>query len=82
MSRQIKITKYQGNTRYSVHVIDSYGTEHHIGHLGTNITSIIEIDVLAEEIWENEVKPKKDLLANAIKECIEIDKKAGRRAIL
>ena len=36
----------------------------------------------AEEIWENEVEPKEDLLANAIKECKEIDEKAGRRAIL
>ena len=48
MNRKIIISKYEGNTRYSVHVIDSYGTEHHLGHLGTNITSIIEIDVLAE----------------------------------
>ena len=82
MSRQIKITKYEGNTNYSIHVVDSYGTEHHLGYLGTNITSIIEIDVLAEEIWENEVEPKEDLLANAIKQCKEIDKKNGMRAIL
>jgi len=77
MSRKIKITKYQENTHYSVYVIDSYGTEHHLGYLGMNLT-IKDIDRLSEEIWSNEVKPKEDLLGKAIKECIEIDRKAGR----
>tara|TARA_R110002012_G_scaffold142758_1_gene300883 strand:- start:505 stop:759 length:255 start_codon:yes stop_codon:yes gene_type:complete len=79
MSRKIIIDKYQGNTHYSVHVTDSYGTEHHLGYLGkTHFLTFTEIEVLAEEIWANEVEPKKDLMANAIKECIEIDRKAGR----
>ena len=33
MSREIKINKYEGNTCYSVSVIDSYGKEHHLGYL-------------------------------------------------
>jgi len=94
MSRKINISKYEGNTQYSVHVTDSYGKEHHLGYL-----SDLTIDELkycnqprkvtqqniieqAEEIWGNEVKQKEDLLANAIKQCKEIDKKAGRQAIL
>ena len=28
------------------------------------------------------IKPEKDLMANAIKECKEIDEKSNRRAIL
>ena len=78
MSRKIIIDKYQGNTQYSVHVTDSYGTEHHLGYFGqTYYLTLAEIEVLAEEIWANEVKPKEDLMASAIKECIEIDKKNG-----
>ena len=30
ISRKIIIDKYQGNTHYTVHVIDSFGQEHHI----------------------------------------------------
>ena len=95
MSRKITISKYEGNTQYSVHVIDSYGTEHHLGYLSdltidelkflnypTNGHTMLTVIEQAQEIWENEVKPKKDLLANAIKECKEIDEKASRRAIL
>jgi hypothetical protein len=79
MSRKINITKYQGNTHYSIHVIDSFGQEHHLGYLGlTHSINMEDIDKMAEEIWSNEVKPKEDLLGKAIKECIEIDRKAGR----
>ena len=28
-------------------------------------------------LWQNEVKPEKDLLGNAIKECIQSDKDRG-----
>tara|TARA_Y100001963_G_C6689994_1_gene404179 strand:+ start:425 stop:679 length:255 start_codon:yes stop_codon:yes gene_type:complete len=78
MSRKIIIDKCRGNTHYSVHIIDSYGTEHHLGYyrdLPSEILSEIEAD--AEMLWQNEVKPKEDLMANAIKECIELDKKRG-----
>ena len=86
MSREIKIHKFEGNTQYSVHVIDSYGKEHHLGYL--NDLTIDELKFLnyptdgftnkniieqAEEIWSNEVEPKEDLMANAIKECIQSD---------
>ena len=80
MNRKITIDKYQGNTHYSIHVVDSYGVEHHLGYCKSYI--IDDIERQAEEIWENEVEPKEDLLANAIKECKEIDEKANRRAIL
>ena len=71
--REIKITKHEGNTHFSVYVIDKYGTEHHVGyykHIYTN-----KIWEKAQLIWQNEVKPEVDLLANAIANCIEIDKK-------
>jgi hypothetical protein len=71
--REIKITKHEGNTHFSVHVIDKYGTEHHVGyykHIYTN-----KIWEKAQLIWQKEVKPEVDLLANAIANCIEIDKK-------
>ena len=70
--RQIKINKYEGNTHYSVSVIDSYGKEHHLGYYKQY--SIYNIEKIAEEIWANEVEPKVDLMAEAIKECIKIDK--------
>ena len=74
--RQIKINKYEGNTHYSVSVIDSYGKEHHLGYYNNLYASSIQAQ--AEEIWANEIKPKVDLMAEAIKECIKIDRKAGR----
>jgi hypothetical protein len=79
MSRKIIIDKYQGNTHYSVHVIDSFGQEHYLGpwlHLDEEDNR--ELEELAEEIWSNETKKEIDLMSKAIKECIEIDKKAGR----
>ncbi len=78
MSRKINISKHKGNTHYSIHVIDSYGTEHHIGY-----SSKLDNDMLAEieqqacDIWANEVKPKEDLLSKAIANCIELDIKRG-----
>ncbi len=76
MSRQIKISKYQGNTVYSVSVTDSYNTEHHLGYW-KHFDYIEDIEKRAEEIWSNEVKPKEDLLHKAILNCIELDKKSG-----
>ena len=73
MSRQIKINKHEGNTHYTVHVVDSFGQEHHIGyykHLYTN-----KLQEKAEEIWSNEVKQEVSLLEKAIQNCIELDKK-------
>jgi hypothetical protein len=79
MSRKIIIDKYQGNTHYSVHVIDSFGQEHHLGYWSELDNSVmLVIEAKARVIWENEVEPKEDLLGNAIHECVEIDRKAGR----
>ena len=76
MSRKIIIDKYQGNTHYSVHVIDSFGQEHHLGYFSFSINESIE--KMAEEIWSKETKNEVDLMSKAIKECVEIDRKAGR----
>ena len=76
MSRKINISKYEGYTHYSVHVIDSFGTEHHLGYWSELDNSVmLVIEAKARVIWENEVEPKEDLLGKAIKNCIEIDKK-------
>ena len=80
MSRQIKINKYQGNTHYSVNVIDSYGKEHHLGYYNKLYEASIEQK--AKEIWANEVKPKEDLMAKAIAECVKIDEERGKEPLL
>ena len=80
MSRKIIIDKYRGNTHYSVHVIDSFGQEHHLGYFSYSINESIE--KMAEEIWENELKPIEDLMSKAIKNMIEIDERAGRKPSL
>ena len=80
--RKINISKYEGNTHYSVTVTDSYKQEHHIGYLDINLT-MEDIYFKAEEIWQNEVKRKEDLLGKAILNCKEIDKKNNNlRSIL
>ena len=75
MSRKITIDKYQGNTHYSIHVIDSFGQEHHLGYYKSYIIDNIERQ--AEEIWSNETKNEVDLMSKAIKECVEIDRNSG-----
>ena len=78
MSRKINISKYEGNTQYSVHVIDSFNQEHHLGYYSIlTPQNEYEIESKAEEIWSNEVEPKEDLMSKAIKECIDIDIKNG-----
>ena len=69
--RKINISKYEGNTHFDVHVIDRYGTEHHLGYYNNLYASSIQAQ--AEEIWKNEVEPKEDLLGDAIAECIQSD---------
>ena len=77
-NRKIIITKSEGNTHYSVYVVDSYGTEHHLGYWSELDNSVmLVIEAKARVIWENEVEPKEDLLGKAIKECIDIDIKNG-----
>ena len=77
MSRKININKYQGNTHYSVHVVDKYGQEHHVGYLGEGFMTLEEVEKCAQFIWLNETKNEIDPLSKAIYECIEIDKKNG-----
>ena len=79
MSRKINISKYQGNTHYTVHVYDSYGQEYHLGYFNKP-NSDISLQIIheeAEEIWANEVKREVNLLDKAIAQCIEIDRKFG-----
>ena len=78
MSRKINISKYQGNTHYTVHVIDSFNQEHHIGYfkLITEVSQKI-IDEEANKIWANEVKRVPSLMSKAIANCIEIDIRNG-----
>ena len=60
-NRKIIITKSEGNTHYSVYVVDSYGTEHHLGYWKNHDNAKLEdFEKWAEEIWSNEVKPKED----------------------
>ena len=70
--RKINISKYEGNTHYSIHVVDSFGQEHHLGFFKSYI--IDDIERQAKEIWSNEVKQEEDLLGKAILNCKEIDK--------
>jgi len=80
MPRKIVIDKHEGNTHYSVSVFDSYGTEHHLGYKSQGELHKLGMSIIesrAEEIWQNEVKPKKDLLGDAIAECVKLDKARG-----
>ena len=70
-NRKITISKHQSNTHYSVSVVDSYGTEHHLGYY--TWLNDEEIDRRAKIIWANEVKPEEDLMGKAIAECIQSD---------
>ena len=76
--RKITINKYEGNTHFTVHVIDSFNQEHHLGYY-THIDEedMIELEQSAQEIWSNEVKREVDLLGNAIHELHQIDKSSG-----
>jgi len=71
MSRQIKITKYEGNTHYNVVIVDSYGQEHHMGYYALPPV----LDRESQEIWSNEVKREVDPLSKVIHEMVETGKK-------
>jgi len=79
MSRRIIIDKYQGNTHWSVHIIDSFEQEHHVGYF-SRPNSRISLEIIhdeADKIWSNEVKREVSSWDKAIRECIKIDKEAG-----
>jgi len=81
--RDYKISKKAGDKMWTCKITNSYG-ETHINYFETTR----QCDEHIYYTWENEVSPaflkhaNDALLANAIKECKEIDEKAGRRAIL
>ena len=79
MSRRIIIDKYLGKKHYNIKVINSLRQEHNLGYSKTieGANSYAMIELRAEEIWSNEVKREVSPLGKAIKECIELDKKAG-----
>ena len=72
MCRNYNITKYKGNTHYTVNVTDSFGQEH-----TSFFETVKECGKYIIDIWENEVKKPEDLLSKAITNCIEIDKRNG-----
>ena len=83
MSRKIIIDKYQGNTHYSVKVIDSFGQEYHLGYSNVLSDSFRkETERRAEEIWSNEVKREITPMEKAIKWCVDNDVSKGREPSL
>ena len=78
--RNYKITRNKGEW-YNVIVTDSYGNEYQNYFEHANEANEWVYYIWDKEEWFNSVNSQ-ELLANAIKECKEIDEKAGRRAIL
>ena len=71
--RDYSITKYKGNTHYSVNVTDSYGRQK-----GSFFTTEQECHKYIYEVWENEL-PKtekelqEELLHRAVVNCINLE---------
>ena len=70
--RNYNITKYEGNTHYTVNVTDSYGQKH-----SSFFVTKKECHKYVYKVWENEVKQKEDLLSKAIANCVKLDIKRG-----
>ena len=70
--RDYSITKYKGNTHYTVYVTDSYGQKH-----SSFFRTTEECDEYVQQVWSNEVKQEEDLLGKAIANCVELDIKRG-----
>ena len=78
MPRQIYISKYKGNTHYSITIEDSFGTQHHVGYQSElNNDILAKIEQQACDIWSNEVKYEPSSMDKAIAACIELDEKCG-----
>ena len=76
--RKITINKYEGNTHFTVHVIDSFNQEHHLGYYTHfDEEDMKELEQSAEEIWNNEVKREISPLSSAIHALHQHDKKSG-----
>jgi len=78
--RNFKITRNKGEL-YEVKVVDSYGKKYKNWFEYAHECSEWIYYIWDNEEWFNSVDSQ-ELLANAIKECKEIDEKANRRAIL
>ena len=78
--RDYKITRNKGEL-YHAKVTDSYGNEY-----DNYFDTAYDANEWVYHVWDNEdwfnSANSQELLANAIKECKEIDEKASRRAIL
>jgi len=78
--RDYKITRNKGEW-YHAEVTDSFGNKY-----DNWFETAFQANEWIYHVWNNEEwfnsTNSQELLANAIKECKEIDKKAGRRAIL
>ena len=75
--RNYNITKYKGNTHYTVNVTDGFGQVH------TNFfRTAKECGKYIIDIWENEVKKPEDLLGKAIAECVKLDEEKGKEPLL
>ena len=78
--KDYKITRKKGEW-YHARVTDSYGNEYDNYFETAYDANEWIYHVWDKEEWFNSVNSQ-ELLANAIKECKEIDERAGRRAIL
>ena len=78
--RNYKITRNKGEW-YNVEVTDSYGNKYQ-----NYFETAYEANKWIYHVWNNEKwfnsVNSQELLANAIKQCKEIDERAGRQAIL
>jgi len=78
--KNYKITRNKGEW-YNVEVTDSYGNKYQ-----NYFETAYEANKWIYHVWNNEKwfnsVNSQELLANAIKQCKEIDERAGRQAIL
>ena len=78
--RNYKITRNKGKW-YHAKVTDSYGNKY-----DNYFETACDANEWIYHVWDNEdwfnSTNSQELLANAIKECKEIDEKASRRAIM
>ena len=75
--KNYSITKYKGNTHYSVNVTDSYGRQK--GSFFRTETECHEFiyKVWQEELPKSEQELQQEILGKAIAECIQIDEVNG-----
>ena len=78
--RDFSITRNEGEL-YEVKVVDSYGKKYKNWFEFAHECSEWIYYIWEKEDWFNSVKSQ-ELLGKAIAECIELDKKAGRKPSL